>query len=179
MRIGNGVAEGFASAMIQVFKDNQIDLVLPLTLSLLRTNVIGYSNIIKAAIPELRKSKAPAVVNVASVSSYIAQPDMFIYNSTKGAIAQLTRCLAWDFAKENIRINAIAPGSIETPASYRHMDALGLSHEEGRVAFSADCPMERQGQPEEVASVAAFLASADASYMTGTLLVVDGGATLD
>eukprot|EP00049_Salpingoeca_infusionum_P007177 m.116469 g.116469 ORF g.116469 m.116469 type:complete len:278 (-) comp13612_c0_seq3:172-1005(-) len=145
------------------------------------TNVLGYSNMIKLCLPFIRESTASSrsVVNVASVSSFIAQPDMYIYNASKGAIAQLTRCLALDYAKENIRINAICPGAILTDASLRHMDSLGLEHEAGKKAFGSDAPMDRMGDVSEVASVAAFLASSDASFMTGTMIVVDGGATLD
>ncbi|EDQ89535.1 uncharacterized protein MONBRDRAFT_36996 [Monosiga brevicollis MX1] len=145
---------------------------------LFRLNVMGYSNAIKAAQPHLEATQG-SVVNLASVSSFVAQPDMFIYNATKGAIAQLTRCLAWDFAPKQVRVNAVAPGAIFTPASVRHMERLGMTIEEGKKDFSSASPMNRMGQPEEVASAVAFLASKDASFITGEIIVIDGGATLD
>ncbi|EGD75960.1 hypothetical protein PTSG_00668 [Salpingoeca rosetta] len=146
---------------------------------LLETNVIGYANMIKHALPALRASQHAAVVNIASVSSFVAQPQMFVYNASKGGVLQLTRCLAMDLAPDTIRVNAVCPGSILTPAAYNHMDNLGLDHEEGTKEFASAALMNRSGQPEEVASVAAFLASDDASFMTGAHIVVDGGATLD
>jgi NAD(P)-dependent dehydrogenase (short-subunit alcohol dehydrogenase family) len=90
------------------------------------------------------------VVNLASVSSFIAQPEMFIYNSSKGAVAQLTRCLALDFALENIRVNAVCPGTIRTPAVDRHIAAINLPLEDGLALFAKDSPMDRLGDPSEV-----------------------------
>ena len=143
------------------------------------TNVIGYAGNIQAALPYFRKRGKGVVVNMASVSSFIAQPDMFVYNATKGAVTQLTKCLALDLAKDHIRVNAICPGAIWTPASYNHMKYLGLEKEEGKKIFGDSAAMKRIGHPDEVAATAAFLASDDASYITGEAIVVDGGTTLD
>ena len=147
--------------------------------TVLGVNVIGYANMVKTALPHLKKSGRSAVVNIASVSSYIAQPEFIPYNTSKGAVSQLTRCLAMDLAKYHIRVNAVCPGAIYTRASEGHMDRLGLSHEEGRQLFGQEAVMKRMGTPIEIANGVLFLASEEASFITGSHLVIDGGATLD
>ena len=145
----------------------------------LGVNVQGYANTIKSALPFLKKSHNAAIVNVASVSSFIAQPEFLPYNTSKGAVSQMTRCLAMDLAKYNIRVNAVCPGAIYTRASERHMDFMGLDYDEGRELFGQDAPMKRMGRPDEIADGVLFLASEEASFITGEHLVIDGGATLD
>ena len=141
-------------------------------------NVIGYANCVREVLPTFRKAGGGAVVNIASVSSFIAQPEFIPYNSSKGAVAQLTRCLAMDLAPDNIRVNAVCPGSIKTRATDMHIDSLGLDREQSYVEFGEDALMKRMGEPKEIASVVAFLASDDASYMTGSHVIVDGGMSI-
>ena len=145
----------------------------------LGVNVLGYAHAVRLALPHLRASGRGVIVNVASMSSFIAQPGFVPYNTSKGAVAQLTRCLAMDLAPDNIRVNMVCPGPIYTQASERHMDFLGISREEGRREFGRDTLMKRMGEPSEVASGILFLASDEASYITGAQLVIDGGATID
>lgn len=145
----------------------------------LGVNVLGYANAVRIALPHLRAAGGGAIVNVASMSSFIAQPGFVPYNTSKGAVAQLTRCLAMDLAPDNIRVNMVCPGPIYTQASERHMDFLGISREAGRHEFGKDTLMKRMGEPSEVASGILFLASDEASYITGAQLVIDGGATID
>ena len=142
-------------------------------------NVIGYANTVRSVLPTFRKAGGGAVVNIASVSSFIAQPEFVPYNSSKGAVAQLTRCLAMDLAPDNIRVNGICPGSVKTRATDKHIDSLGLDREQSYVEFGQDSLMRRMGEPSEIASVALFLATDDASFMTGAHVVVDGGASID
>lgn len=142
-------------------------------------NVIGYANMVRACLPAMRDAGQGAVVNVASVSSFVAQPRFIPYNTSKGAVSQLTRCLAMDLAPDNIRVNGICPGAIHTRATDRHIAGLGLDPEQSYKEFGDAALMKRMGRPEEIASVALFLATADSSFMTGAHIVVDGGATLD
>lgn len=142
-------------------------------------NVIGYANCVREALPSMRKSNGAAIVNIASVSSYIAQPAFIPYNASKGAVAQLTRCLAMDLAKDNIRVNAVCPGSIRTRATDRHIASAGLDPDEAYEEFGQDSLLKRMGEPEEIAAGVLFLASDDASFMTGSHIVIDGGATID
>eukprot|EP00047_Mylnosiga_fluctuans_P015113 m.43442 g.43442 ORF g.43442 m.43442 type:complete len:258 (+) comp5781_c0_seq3:2-775(+) len=145
---------------------------------LFETNVIGYSDAIKHALPGFKQHGKGAVVNLASISSFIAQPEMFVYNAVKGAVAQLTRCLALDLATQNIRVNAVAPGSTWTPASARHMKVLGVTEDVGKKMFGEACPMKRMATADEMAGPTLFLATDESSYITGQILVVDGGLTI-
>ena len=138
-------------------------------------NVIGYANCVREVLPSMRKQNGGAIVNIASVSSFIAQPEFIPYNSSKGAVAQLTRCLAMDLAVDNIRVNAVCPGTIHTRATDLHISSAGLDPKEALVDFGQSSLMKRVGQPSEIASGALFLASDEASYCNGTMLVVDGG----
>lgn len=142
-------------------------------------NVIGYANCVREVLPSMRKQNGGAIVNIASVSSFVAQPEFIPYNASKGAVAQLTRCLAMDLAVDNVRVNAICPGSIHTRATDKHIDSAGLDPEEAIVEFGQDSPLKRMGKPSEIASGVLFLASDESSFMTGAQIVMDGGATID
>lgn len=141
-------------------------------------NVIGSANTVKYSLPHLRLGNGPAVVNIASVSSFIAQPKFIPYNSSKGALLQLTKCLALDLSEYGIRVNCVCPGSIYTPATERHIKFEGADREAFLKSAGEGSFLKRLGKPEEVAYAALFLASDEASFVTGEHLVVDGGATV-
>ena len=145
----------------------------------LGVNVLGYAHTVRAVLPHMRAAGGGAIVNVASISGFIAQPGFVPYNTSKGAVMQLTRCLAMDLAPDRIRVNAVCPGPIHTQASERHMDFLGVDREQGRRLFGEDTLMKRMGRPAEVANGILFLASDEASFVTGAHLVIDGGASID
>ena len=145
----------------------------------LGVNVLGYANTVRAVLPPMRAAGGGAIVNVASMSGFIAQPGFVPYNTSKGGVMQLTRCLAMDLAQDHIRVNGVCPGPIHTRASERHMDFIGIDRTEGRRLFGQDTLMKRMGEPVEVANGILFLASDEASFITGTHLVIDGGATID
>jgi NAD(P)-dependent dehydrogenase (short-subunit alcohol dehydrogenase family) len=142
-------------------------------------NVIGYADAVREVLPAFRSGGGGVIVNIASVSSFIAQPAFIPYNASKGAVLQLTRCLAMDLAPDDIRVNAICPGAIHTQATERHIASLGLDPERAYADFASAALLKRLGRPEEVAAAALFLASDESSYMTGAHLVIDGGATID
>jgi len=126
----------------------------------------------RAAIPHLRAGGGGCIVNTASVSGMAGDYGLAAYNAAKGGLINYTRALAIDHARENIRVNAVCPGPIATPLA-----GPLLSSDAVRAAYEEAVPMGRVGRPEEIASVVAFLASDDASYLTGAILPVDGGIT--
>jgi meso-butanediol dehydrogenase/(S,S)-butanediol dehydrogenase/diacetyl reductase len=125
----------------------------------------------KAAIPEIIKSKG-AIVNLGSVSGLYGDYGFAGYNAAKGAVVNLTRTMALDFAADGIRINAICPGLVATPLSQSLRDNPQVWEE-----YQKGIPVGRAAEPSEIAAGIAFLASEDASYMTGAMMVVDGGLT--
>lgn len=142
----------------------------------LGVNVIGTALVSKFVIPHM-KAKGGSIVNVASMSGLIAQPDFATYNASKGAVVTMTKCMALDLAPYNIRVNSICPGCILTSASYREIERLGLTFEQWRDRVAPLHMLNRLGEPREVANAALFLASEDASFITSTHLMVDGGYT--
>ena len=140
--------------------------------------MIGASSTVKHSLPYLKQSTSPNIVNIASVSGFIAQPSFVPYNASKGALLQLTRCLAMDLSEFNIRVNAVCPGAIYTPATERHIAFEKADRDEFLEKAGQTSFLKRVGTPEEVAYAALFLASDEASFITGSHLVVDGGATV-
>ena len=138
-------------------------------------NVMGTALSCKHAARQMQRRGGGAIVNLGSISAFVAQPRLTTYSATKAAIVQMTRNMAMDLAPDRIRANCVCPGPVWTPALRRVIADNGLDNE----AFLAEeCPkilLGRIGEPEEVAAAALFLASDEASYITGTELVVDGG----
>ena len=128
----------------------------------------------KFAIPLMRRrnGEGGAIINVASISGMTGDYGFTAYAASKGAVINYTRALALDHARDNIRVNAICPGLIDTP-----LTAGTLAIEALHASWLQNIPMQRAGKPEEVARLVRFLASDDASYITGAIIPVDGGVT--
>jgi meso-butanediol dehydrogenase/(S,S)-butanediol dehydrogenase/diacetyl reductase len=126
----------------------------------------------RAALPHLRANSGGAIVNTASISGLFGDWGLPAYNAAKGAVMNLTRTLAADHARDGIRVNAVCPGGVVTAMT----DSLASSSR-AQEQYERLVPMARMGQADEIASAVAFLASDDASYVTGHGLVVDGGVT--
>jgi NAD(P)-dependent dehydrogenase (short-subunit alcohol dehydrogenase family) len=143
---------------------------------LLATNVRGVFVHSREALPHLSQREASSIVNLASISGLIGLPQQAAYCATKGAIVQLTRQLAVEFAPQGVRVNAVAPGAIETPFL---LDALeGVPNKDEVLAgIAASHPLGRNSHPAEIAEVVVFLASPKAGFVTGAILPVDGGFT--
>jgi NAD(P)-dependent dehydrogenase (short-subunit alcohol dehydrogenase family) len=145
--------------------------------TILGINLMGYVFCTKAAIPAMRCIGGGSIVNVASIRAVVAGGNMVQYDTTKAAVTGLTRGLAMDHAAEGVRVNAICPGPIFTPFHERRALAAGKTLEEFRTEFGRQTMLKRPGTPQEVAACILFLASDEASFVTGTCLFVDGGQT--
>ena len=141
----------------------------------LSVNVVGTSLCTRYASEEMKKQGGGAIVNLSSISAFIAQPHFVTYSATKAAILQMTRNVALDLAPFGIRVNAVCPGTILTQASRNHMERVGQSFEDWNAEQSSRQLLGRVGDPREVAYPVVFLASDEASFITGTHLMVDGG----
>ena len=138
-----------------------------------RTNIFSMFFLVRAALPHLRECTGASIINTASVTAYRGSAHLVDYSATKGAIVAFTRSLSQMLAGEKIRVNAVAPGPIWTPL-------IAATFEPEKVAtFGSDTPLGRAGEPDEVATCFVFLASADASYMTGQVLHPNGGEIIN
>ena len=136
-----------------------------------RTNFFGLFFLTKAALPHMKRGSA--IVNNASVTAYKGHEELIDYSATKGAIIAFTRSLSQNLAQKGIRVNAVAPGPIWTPL-------IPASFSKKEVAeFGQSTPMKRPGQPDEVAPAFVFLASDDASYITGQVIHPNGGTMVN
>ena len=143
----------------------------------LGTNVIGPALCVKHAVPEFKKAGGGAIVTIGSISSFIAQADYVPYNTSKSALINMTRCLAMDLAPFNIRANVVCPGVIRTPTLVRIIEERKMTPEDIPRDWGNDHLLKRLGEPCEIANAVLFLASDEASFVTGTHLMVDGGYT--
>jgi 2-keto-3-deoxy-L-fuconate dehydrogenase len=146
-------------------------------------NVKSMHRTIRAFLPGMLQKKAGSIVNISSaVSSIRGVPDRYAYGATKAAVIGLTKAVAADFIRQGIRANAICPGTIESPSLEGRIkersQATGKTLKEVEQAFIERQPMGRLGKPQEVAALAVFLASDEASYITGQAHLVDGGMAL-
>jgi len=144
---------------------------------ILSVNVMGTAFCSKYAIPAMMRTGGGSIVNVSSISGFIAQERSLPYNTTKAALLGLNRCLAMDLAPHKIRVNAVAPGCIDTPQLRADIARAGMTFEQGLALEGPMHLLNRYGTAEEVANAILFLASDEASFITGTCLMVDGGYT--
>lgn len=141
----------------------------------LDVNVIGTSLCARYASEVMKRSGGGSIVNLGSISSFIAQPGFLTYSATKAALVHMTRCMAMDLAPFNIRVNCVCPGTIRTAATDRHLAKTGQTEEEFLARNAPLHLLNRIGTAREVAYAVLFLASDEASFITATPLMVDGG----
>jgi len=139
----------------------------------LNVNISGCRNFSKAAAIEMKKKRSGRIINTSSVDGIMAEPGILAYSATKGAIIIMTRCMASELAPYGITVNSIAPGWCDTFFGTGMLDANSRKLVENRI------PLGHIAQPEEIAKGTVFLASDLSSYMTGHILIVDGGLTTD
>jgi NAD(P)-dependent dehydrogenase (short-subunit alcohol dehydrogenase family) len=160
----NNAAEQHPQESIEKISEEQLERTF-------RTNIFGMFFMTKAALPHLKEGSA--IINTTSVTAYKGNPQLLDYSSTKGAIVAFTRSLSQSLVERGIRVNGVAPGPIWTPL-------IPSTFPEDKVkSFGAQVPMQRPGQPEEVAPSYVFLASDDSSYMSGQILHPNGGEVVN
>lgn len=156
----NNAAEQYPQERIEDISPEQLERTF-------RTNLYGQFFLIQAALAHLHEGAA--IINTTSVTAYHGSPKLIDYSATKGAIVAFTRSLALSLLERGIRVNAVAPGPIWTPLIPATFSADEVA------SFGAHTPMQRPGQPDEVAASYVFLACADSSYMAGQVLHPNGG----
>lgn len=162
-----------------IFVLKGIDATVEEWRQILDVNVVGAALVAKHVVPEIRKAGGGAIVNLGSISSFIAQPQFVTYNATKAAIATMTRCMALDLAPDKIRVNAVCPGTVWTQIVERLSAEKGLDRKgaDADPGWGGACMLKRIADTSEIAKAILFLASDDASYITAAHLMVDGGYT--
>lgn len=156
----NNAAVQYPQTEIENIKEKQI-------IQTFRTNIFSQIFLVQAALPHLKEGSS--IINTTSVTAYRGNPYLLDYSATKGAIVSFTRSLSGILNGRKIRVNAVAPGPIWTPL------ITSTFPDESLDTFGKDTPMQRAGQPAEVAPAYVFLASEDASYITGQVIHVNGG----
>ena len=139
--------------------------------AVLRINLKGSFLVGQAVAREMAKTGSGSIINMSSVNAVLTIPTIASYNVSKGGINQLTRVMALALADKGIRVNAVAPGTIATELAAKAV----LTSDEAKAKIMSRTPMKRLGQPSEIADTVAYLASDAASYITGEIVVVDGG----
>ncbi|HUD27255.1 MAG TPA: SDR family oxidoreductase [Novosphingobium sp.] len=147
-------------------------------------NATAMFRLIRAYLPPMISVRSGSIVNVSSVaSSIIGVRNRFSYGASKAAVIGITKSVAADFVQDGVRCNAICPGTVESPSLRARMsaqaEASGESFEATRATFAARQPMGRLGRPDEIASLALYLASDESAFTTGTTSVIDGGWTVE
>ena len=141
-------------------------------------NIKSMYFMIKSLIPKMIKQKKGNIINVASIASSLrGLPNRFVYGSSKAAIIGLTKSIAADFIKDNIRCNAIAPGTVHTPSWEDRVKAF-KDPVQAKKDFIARQPMGRLGTPKEIADLAVYLASDESNFVTGVTHAIDGGMSI-
>lgn len=141
-------------------------------------NVKSMYRMCRAFLPAMLAAKKGSIINMSSGASSIkGAPNRFVYGTTKAAVIGFTKALAVDVIKQGVRVNAICPGTVESPSLEQRMAALG-DIEKARRDFIARQPMGRLGKPDEIAALAVYLASDESGFTTGQIHVIDGGWTL-
>jgi NAD(P)-dependent dehydrogenase (short-subunit alcohol dehydrogenase family) len=142
----------------------------------LNVNVKGCIYGCRAAIPHMLRQGGGSIINMSSVNGLVSEPFLAVYSASKGAIVMLTKGVALDYAKQKIRCNAICPGWVNTPINYAHAEMMG-GLDKIYATIDSFQPIGRPGEPREIAHLALFLASDEASFLTGSIITADGGMT--
>jgi dihydroanticapsin dehydrogenase len=146
---------------------------------IMSVNIMGPALVAKHVVPHMRAAGGGAIVNIGSVSALIAQKGFLTYSATKAAVVAMTRCMALDLADDHIRVNSVSPGAVWSATVERIAQEQGLSKEAAarEPNLGLEQMIQRPADPIEIGRAVAFLASDDASFVTGSNLIADGGWT--
>lgn len=162
------------SANIEQTSEAELDMIFSL-------NVKGAYAAIKSSLSQMKKQASGVIILISSDQALVGKPNSFAYNLSKAALASIAKTTALDYATYNIRVNAVCPGTIDTPLYHRainnYCDKSGADKTTVHKEEAALQPLGRIGQPEEVANLVAFLVSEQAQFITGSLQLIDGGYT--
>jgi NAD(P)-dependent dehydrogenase (short-subunit alcohol dehydrogenase family) len=136
---------------------------------------VAYATMVQNVVEPMKAQGGGAIVNMSSISAFVAQPNRWTYNAAKGAVNTLTKCMAFDLAPYHIRVNSISPGWIWTQEVYKAANLDGGGREKWDPIWGEFHMLRRCGEPIEVAAATLFLLSEDAAFITATDLAVDGG----
>jgi NAD(P)-dependent dehydrogenase (short-subunit alcohol dehydrogenase family) len=137
-------------------------------------NVRGIFNMTKVFLPAMLEHRSGVIINLASIGGVVGIPDRLAYCTTKFAVVGLTKCLALDHAKQGIRVNCICPGRVETPFVAARLKEYP-DPQRAYAEMTGTQPVGRMGKPDEIAQAALYLASDEASFVTGSTFMIDGG----
>ena len=140
-------------------------------------NVSAVFYLCRAVIPQMIQQGGGSIINIASTWGLVGAEQSAAYCASKGAVVQLTRAMAKDHAKDNVRVNAVCPGSVDTPMLESEANQFGITAEQARTMWAADSPNNRIASAEDVAQSVLFLASDNSRHIHGIAMPVDGGAT--
>ncbi len=175
VRLGGGLDAVVSTAAVQVMGGIE-DTDESQWNSMHATNINAIGHAARSAIPEFQKRGGGTLVIVASLLALVGDRDLAMYGATKGAVTALAKSIAARYGSDNIRCNCICPGDVDTPMLQEFFDyASDPVH--ARTEIETKYPLRRFAQPSEIASLAAFLVSDDALYISGTDIVIDGGLT--
>lgn len=150
--------------------------------TVMNVNLTGAMHVCKRGVPELRARGGGAIVNVSSIGGVTASANSAAYGTSKAGLIGLSRSLARDYGKHNIRVNTVCPGWVDTPMIQPALSVVaqsrGVSLDEARSILTRHAPLRRMAQPDELASCVLFLASPAASFVTGAVLIADGGQSI-
>ena len=160
----NNAAEQHIQKSIEDITDEQL-------LRTFKTNIFSMFYLTRAALPHMKEGSV--IINTGSVTAFKGNPELLDYSATKGAVTAFTRSLALNLADRKIRVNQVAPGPIWTPLIVSTLDKSAVKN------FGKDTPLQRPGQPVELAEAYVYLASSDSSYMTGQTIHINGGTIIN
>jgi len=177
----------FAGGLDVLVNNAGTNAIMPLTemglevwQRVLAVNLTGPFMLMKAAIPHMIKNGSCSIINVASLGGIRCLPGMPAYTASKAGLIRLTQQVALDYGPKGIRCNVVCPGAVRTDFNEGDLEAagkkIGKSVDEVFVAWAADVPLRRVADPSELAGICSFLASDDASFITGSAMVADGGS---